>query len=420
MLYERWRHIAHEFRGEVALRELGTGRAWSFQQLAEATERGDVSSELFACPRGMTADFVFTLLRGWRKGQIICPLESELEENEIQQPPAGIVHLKRTSASTSAARLVGFTASQLVADASNIVQTMGLRSAWPNLGAISLAHSYGFSNLVLPLLLHGVPLFLLETPWPEAIRKALRQFNALTLPAVPALWRAWLDADALSPSLQLAISAGAPLPVALEQEVFEKTGIKVHNFYGASECGGVAYDPSPTPRTDGAFVGSPLRNVQLSVPATGCLEVRGEAVGQTYWPTPQPELAHGVFRTSDLAEIIDGQVYLRGRATDLINVAGRKVAPETIENVLRQHPHVRNCLVFGVCNSQPDRTESIVACVEMSSPPEKEILRGFLLQALPAWQVPREWWFTELGANSRGKLSRTEWRERYQAQRADK
>ena len=49
--------------------------------------------------------------------------------------------------------MVAFTAAQLMADAENIVTTMGLRPDWPNLGVLSLAHSYGFSNLVLPLLL---------------------------------------------------------------------------------------------------------------------------------------------------------------------------------------------------------------------------------------------------------------------------
>ena len=50
--------------------------------------------------------------------------------------------------------------------------TMGLRPDWPNLGVISLAYSYGFSNLVLPLLLHGVPLFLAPSPLPVALRCA--------------------------------------------------------------------------------------------------------------------------------------------------------------------------------------------------------------------------------------------------------
>ena len=108
---------------------------------------------------------------------------------------AKIVHLKPTSATTGGARFVAFTAEQLAADAENIVATMGLRPDWPNLGVISLAHSYGFSNLVLPLLLHGIPLILAPAPLPEIIRRAAETETFLTLPAVPAMWRAWHEAD---------------------------------------------------------------------------------------------------------------------------------------------------------------------------------------------------------------------------------
>jgi acyl-coenzyme A synthetase/AMP-(fatty) acid ligase len=282
---------------------------------------------------------------------------------------------------------------------------------------ISLAHSYGFSNLVLPLLLHGIPLVLVNSPLPEAIRRAAAVVPFATLPAVPALWCAWRDADAIPRNIRLAISAGAPLPLALEQDVFAKTGFKIHNFYGATECGGIAYDRSSSPRTDATCVGAPMENVQLSINPDGCLEVRGPAVGQTYWPDAAPNLGLGCYRTSDLAEIDEGRVFLRGRATDQINVAGRKVLPGTIEGVLLKHPDVRDCLVFGAPSPEAGRGETVVACVLLKSGAidglEAAALKQFLLGHLPAWQVPREWRFVEsLAPNERGKLSRAEWRAR--------
>src|SRR5206468_4690574 len=137
------------------------------------------------------------------------------------QVPAGCVHLKTTSATTGEPRFIAFTAGQLMADAENIVATMGLRREWPNLGVISLAHSYGFSNLVTPLLLHGIPLLLCDSPLPEAVRRAALSAEAITLPAVPALWRAWHEAGAIAANVRLAISAGAPLPLPLERSVFD-------------------------------------------------------------------------------------------------------------------------------------------------------------------------------------------------------
>src|SRR5437667_4084262 len=101
-----------------------------------------------------------------------------------------------------------------MADAENIVATMGLRRDWPNFGVISLAHSYGFSNLVTPLLLHGIPLVLSHSALPESLRQiAGLGGEGITLAGVPALWRIWHEARVIGPQIRLAISAGAPLPL---------------------------------------------------------------------------------------------------------------------------------------------------------------------------------------------------------------
>jgi acyl-coenzyme A synthetase/AMP-(fatty) acid ligase len=413
MLYQRWQRIAREHAGLLALADPGTNRQWTFAELDEAAGRRAGGPAGLRFRQGAGADFILDVLRAWQDGALVCPLESGQADPSAPNPPKQVAHLKTTSATTGTARLVAFTAVQLAADADNIVQTMGLRPDWPNLGVISLAHSYGFSNLVLPLLLHGIPLVLVDSPLPESLRRAAATVPQATLPAVPALWRTWHEAGAIPANVRLAISAGAPLPLALEQDVFANAGLKIHNFYGATECGGIAYDDSTTPRTDAACVGAPMRNVTLSVNNDGCLEVRGAAVGQTYWPGPEPSLGGGCYVTSDLVEIEDGRVFLRGRAGDQINVAGRKLSPETVECALSQHPQVRDCLVFGAPKAGNGRGETIVACVVASPGVDAETLRQFLIEQLPAWQVPREWRLLDsLSPNQRGKLSRAEWRAR--------
>jgi acyl-coenzyme A synthetase/AMP-(fatty) acid ligase len=309
-----------------------------------------------------------------------------------------------------------FTERQLAADAENIVQTMQLRCDWPNLGIISLAHSYGFSNLVLPLLLHGIPLVLVGSALPEALRRVAAGLNAATLPAVPALWRSWFEADVIPACVRLAISAGAPLPLSLEQGMFNRHGLKVHNFYGSSECGGIAYDLAGEPRSEAACVGGPLKGVDVVVGEDGCLEVRSEAVGMGYWEEQSMEHFNGVFRTSDLGQVHSGQVFVRGRMSDQINVAGRKISPEAIERVLAAHQAVRDCLVFGVPAGDNERGETIVACVALRSPSEEAVeeLKQHLISRLPAWQVPRKWWLVaSFRENQRGKLSRAQLRTEY-------
>jgi long-chain acyl-CoA synthetase len=417
LLYERWRQMARAGHDQIALHDLASGRRWSFRELDAAAERDSNGKDCVAFPQGASADFVLTVLRAWRTGQVVCPLEPGQTRPELAAAlPPKTAQLKSTSATTGASRVVAFTAEQLAADADNIVATMGLRADWPNVGVISLAHSYGFSNLVLPLLLHGIPLILADGSLPEALRRAAGQAQFVTVAAVPALWRAWHDADSIPRNTRLAISAGAPLPLALEQGIFAMSGLKIHNFYGASECGGIAFDATSGPRTDAACAGGALKGVQVNVADDGCLAVRSRAVGESYWPEPDPQLGGGVFRTSDLAEISYGYIYLRGRAGDQINVAGRKVSPEGIEKALLGHPEVRECLVFGVPSEDAQRGENIVACVAAPALEGGETLRQFLLSRLPAWQVPRDWWFVQtLETNQRGKLSRADWRKKYLA-----
>jgi acyl-CoA synthetase (AMP-forming)/AMP-acid ligase II len=412
MLYERWRIISSARRDEGALRDHASGRSWTFGELAAEAAREAAGPETMVFPQGTDAAFLLAVLRGWRYNQVVCPLEPGQARPVFAAPPAGCVHIKCTSATGGVQRLVAFTAEQLAADADNIVATMGLRPDWPNLGVISLAHSYGFSNLVLPLLLHGVPLILAPAPLPEMVRRAAGKETYVTLAAVPAMWRAWHEASAIPANVRLAISAGAPLPLGLEQAVFEKRGLKIHNFLGSSECGGIAYDATDSPRSDTACAGAPMRNVCLSINSEGCLTIRSATVAETYWPEPSERLGGGVFQTADLAELKEGLVYLHGRLGDQINVAGRKISPETIERALLAHPQVRECLVFGVPSRDAGRTETIVAVVA-GAVAENE-LKTFLLGRLPAWQVPRDWLRVEsLPVNGRGKVSRAEWRQRY-------
>jgi len=249
---------------------------------------------------------------------------------------------------------------------------------------------------------------------PESVKRAAIRQSNITLAAVPALWSAWLEAGTIPPNVRLAISAGAPLSRALEKQILETCGLKLHNFYGSSECGGIAYDASTLLRSDETLAGTPLCNVELRLAEDGCLEVRGPAVGQTYWPEPSPSLSDGCFRTGDLAERRDAGVYLCGRASDQINVAGRKVLPELIEKVVKSHPHVRECLAFGVPAPDGARGETIVACVTGDADVSGETLRKFVMNSLADWQVPRDWWMvSSLEVNGRGKLSRAEWRKRY-------
>ena len=381
-------------------------------------------------PRGSGKDLVLATLQAWRDGIILCPLESNapdvhFEPSDIESFPADVCHIKLTSGSTGEPRKILFRAEQLICDANRIVQTMGLRIDSPNLGVISLAHSYGFSNLVLPLLLHGIPLIWLDNPLPGTLRdvfsKRTESHIGYTLAAVPAMWRAWLSSGVLSKKdIYLAISAGAPLTLKLEKEVWENCGIKIHNFYGSSECGGIAYDGSDELRTRTGEVGRAMVDTDLSVnEKSGSLAVSSDAVAVGYWPFKETDennrLRGGVFQTTDQAGIeADGTLILGDRTDDIIHVAGRKISPGTVESAISSIDGVKHCLVFGIPSKNPERIQEIVVCINAAPDLSREEIEREIRNTLRSFEIPRRWWLTEeLQPNSRGKLSRSTWRDRY-------
>lgn len=422
-LYDRWLTVAGTRADDVAL--WVDGEVWSF---------GDLAKEVDAMPPGRRdvrpvtgggVDFLVAVLCGWRDGAVIWPQDSvargDCAELNVETFAETTVHLKSTSGTTGVSKLVMFDAAALAADAAQIVEVMEMSGERPNVAAISLAHSYGFSNLVLPLLLHGVPVWFAKSPLPAAVSEVLAALrDRCTLAAVPAMWLAWHRAGVLGEfgaKVATAVSAGAPLPLALEREVFESCGVKIHNFYGSSECGGIAYDRSSSPREDASFVGEVMPAVRATVSEDGCLEVRGDAVGAGYHGGADVDvLGGGVFRTSDLVRLDGDVVFLVGRVDDMINVAGRKISPARIEAVLKASRLVNEVLVFGIDCAEHAREQRIVAVVSPLASEEAVLadIKSRCAQALATWQCPREWWVTtDLKTDARGKISRADWRRRW-------
>ena len=420
-LYHHWLAVAAARGGDLAVCELASGREWSFAQLRDlAAQAPSCPPVLHTSARGM--GLLLDVLRAWRDGAVLVPDDgSGLSLPPIAGHTGGFCHLKVTSGSTGRPRHVMFRPEQLAADAAQIVATMGLRSDWPNLGVLSMAHSYGFSNLVLPLLLHGIPLWLLDSPLPETLRRALRANRPFTLPAVPAMWQAWERVGVDLTHVRLAISAGAPLPVALESAAFERTGLKIHNFYGSSECGGIAYDRSDRPREQATLIGTPMVGVSVTIdPVSGCLKIISPAVADGYWPTDQVtphDPGNGAWLSQDLARIDEaGVVYMLGRAGDFISVAGHKISPEVIEDVLHRVAGVLGCVVFGVPSPNAVRVEDLVACVKLEPGTDLSTLKS-ALTGLPSTYLPRYWWQCDtLQADGRGKVSRRRWRQEWLAE----
>ena len=390
MLLPRWLETCERFRDRTAVIE--GHDVWTF---------GDLADRLDALPEarqpviasGGAAEVATAVLRGWRDGQAVLPLEKGAARPALPADlPDETAHLKLTPGSCGSPRAVFFTAAQISADADRLVAAMGLRHETPNLAAISVTHSYGFSSIILPLLLHGVPVHAVEVPFPKVMADAMAAHDAVVLPAVPSMWRAWHRSGILrADKIALAVSAGAPLSLELEREIFECCRLKLHNFYGASECGGISYDASESPRTDPAELGAALDGVSVIVDPSGRFRVESSSVAIGYEaPRADEILGSREFLTQDFGRIEGGRLILESSGAESINVAGRKIGPARIEAALMATGLITKARVFGVPSHDPERVEEIAAMVRLQSG-TLEQLRTRMTETLAGWEMPRHW-----------------------------
>ncbi|MBA2433424.1 MAG: acyl--CoA ligase, partial [Chthoniobacterales bacterium] len=278
---------------------------------------------------------------------------------------------------------------------------------------------YGFSNLLTPLLVRGVPLVMTRDRKPRAVLGDLARTGATVFPGMPVFYQAFCELDDVPelPQLRICISAGAPLSLPVAQKFRERFGHAIHSFYGSSECGGICYDRDAALQEQG-FVGTRMEGVEVELldpeaPASR-IRVRSRAAGDGYFPQPDEEkLGGGSFAPDDLvSRDATGGFRIVGRVSDVINVAGKKVNPAEVEAVLLAFPGVREAVVFGRASAL--RNEEVAAClVADGSVVEQELLES-CRQRLSGWQVPKRIFFvSELPVNERGKLSRRVLAERF-------
>jgi acyl-CoA synthetase (AMP-forming)/AMP-acid ligase II len=167
-------------------------------------------------------------------------------------------------------------------------------------------------------------------------------------------------------------------------------------------------------------VGQPVPSIEVQIRGedgtvlgpgeTGELFVRGEQVSGKYTGIGSVLDEEGWFPTKDVATLDeDGYLYIGGRSDDTIIRGGENIAPAEIEDVLVEHPEVRDCAVVGA--DDPEWGQIIVAVVvpAAGANPDPEELRGFVRAQLRGSRTPDRVVFRdELPTNATGKVLRRE------------
>src|SRR6266511_5096588 len=343
-----------------------------------------------------SGEFVALILAILKQRGIAVLIDRDAAEAEVARirahfgerpplPPETRV-IKLTSGSTGKPKGILTTEENLLADCAQICASMDIRADDVNFGAIPLSHSYGFSNLVMPLIVQGTPIVISNDYLPQTIIDACNRYRCTVLPGIPMMFDhlAATERGRFS-TVRTFISAGAPLPPSTSRKFRERFGAPIHSFYGCSECGGITYDRAGAGAERGT-VGRAMDDVTILVRHSR-LVVRSNSVALGYWQDSFAPFANGEFVTDDLAEVRDGEVVLTGRASELINVAGKKINPREIEAIILQIEGVRQVKVYG--EAAGARGEVVAAAVVASPDVTREQVRAFCRERLSLHKVPR-------------------------------
>ena len=155
--------------------------------------------------------------------------------------------------------------------------------------------------------------------------------------------------------VEAAISGGAPLGVRLGH-FYRGAGVTILEGYGLTETtAGATLNLTGAHRV--GSVGRPIPGTSIKIAEDGEVLIRGAIVMRGYWQNDAANAevfdSEGWFKSGDLGKLDDeGFLYIVGRKKELIVTAGGKnVAPAVLEDRLRAHPLVSQCLVVG--DNQP-------------------------------------------------------------------
>ncbi|HEY8240588.1 MAG TPA: class I adenylate-forming enzyme family protein [Kiritimatiellia bacterium] len=206
------------------------------------------------------------------------------------------------------------------------------------------------------------------------------------------------DASGLGiPSVRLSVSTTCAMPQDVADDFFKRFDRPLVNALGIIEVG-LACLNTDDPRGRWNAVGRPAGDFKVRIlepdkEGYGDVALKGPGMLDAYaapWMPRDEILRDGWFITGDIGRIdADGFLFLAGRKTAVINLAGRKVFPEEIEAVINRHPDVRESRVYGRTHAQLG--EVVEAEVVLARPDaDPEAIRAFCRENLASYKNPAQ------------------------------
>ncbi len=324
----------------------------------------------------------------------------------------------------------------------NVVFTAQIYRDWTHVGpddvvfgVAPLFHITGLIGHLSVALLVPAPLVLTYRFDPVVSAEAIAEHGATFIIGAITVFIAWTNNPDVQPeqlaSLRSVYSGGAPIPAAALESYRAKFGRYIHNGYGLTESTSPAIvvpfsrEAPVDPASGAVAIGVPVSDTTARIVGddgsdlppmeAGEIVLAGPQIAQGYWNKPEETanaMPGGQFRTGDVGFMdADGWFYIVDRKKDQINASGFKVWPREVEDVLYEHPGVREAAVVGADDGYRGETVKAFVSRKPGSTVTAEELQAFCRERMAAYKYPRIIEFLDdLPKTVSGKILRRELR----------
>ncbi|HEX4668725.1 MAG TPA: long-chain fatty acid--CoA ligase [Solirubrobacterales bacterium] len=294
-------------------------------------------------------------------------------------------------------------------------------------GGLPLFHSFGQTVSMNASLMVGACLTLVPKFDPGEALATMQRDGVTHFYGVPTMYGALLHhpgrEDYDTSTLRICITGGASMPVEVLRGFEEAFGAIVLEGYGLSETSPVSSSNHPDRERKPGSIGTPLEGVEMRVVdeddnevaqgEVGEIVIRGHNIMKGYWQRPDATaeaMRGGWFHSGDMARVDDeGYFYIVDRKKDLIIRGGYNVYPREVEEVLYEHPKIREAAVIGVPHDQWGEEIGAAVVVHEGEELAPEEVSAYVKERIAAYKYPRLVWFVdELPKGPTGKILKRE------------
>jgi acyl-CoA synthetase (AMP-forming)/AMP-acid ligase II len=302
----------------------------------------------------------------------------------------------------------------------SIIDRIPLHAGTRMMIAPPLFHSWGLAGLQIALGLRATVVLSRRFTPADALATMIRE-RCDALIAVPVMLQGLLELPlGERPPLSVVAASGSALPGALATRFMDRYGDVLYNLYGSTEASWASIATPADLRSAPGTAGRPPHRTRVAVldpeghelppGRTGRLFVGNDMLFDGYTNGTAKQTHHGLLATGDLGHLDpEGRVFVDGREDDMIVSGGENIFPAEVENLLADHPAIREVAVIGVPDETYGQRLAAYLVLRPGASLDPDGVRNHVREFRARFCVPRDVIFLDaLPRNATGKVVKAE------------